>query len=199
MREELSDSDPTSLIIRPSSVGPFPGRSQTRICRTPSGWLCHRCAPILLLAAFAGLRVAEIAGLERDDVIETKGLIRVRHGKGDKERILPLHPDVLAALRVLPMPRNGPIFVRPRGGKFPPNRMGVVISRYLRELGIDATGHQLRHWFATVVYARGHDIRVTQELLGHSDPSTTAGYISYSHVDAAAAVAALRLPGPAVA
>jgi len=47
--------------------------------------------------------------------------------------------------------------------------------------------------FATEVYASSRDIRVTQELLGHSDPSTTAGYIAYSHVDAAAAVRSLTL------
>lgn len=51
--------------------------------------------------------------------------------------------------------------------------------------------HWLRHWFATEIYVQGHDIRVTQELLGHSDPSTTAEYIAYSHVDAAAAVRSL--------
>jgi len=71
--------------------------------------------------------------------------------------------------------------------------VGIAISRYLRDLGIDATAHRARHWFATEVYAQGHDIRVTQELLGHSDPSTTAGYVAYSHVDAAAAVGALAL------
>ena len=125
---------------------------------------------MLSLAAFGGLRVAEIAGLDRDDIIEAKGLVRVRHGKGDKERIVPLHPDVLTALRVLPMPRCGPIFVRPHGGKFPPNRLGVVVARYLRDLSIDATAHQLRHWFATSVYAATHDIRVTQEFLGRSRP-----------------------------
>ena len=79
------------------------------------------------------------------------------------------------------------------GGRFSGNRLSVVISAYLREQGIDATAHQLRHWFATEVYASSKDIRVTQELLGHSDPSTTAGYVAYSHVDAAAAVASLSL------
>jgi hypothetical protein len=44
----------------------------------------------------------------------------------------------------------------------------------------------LRHWFGTEIYDSCHDIRVTQELLGHSNPATTAGYIAYSHVDAAA-------------
>jgi site-specific recombinase XerC len=49
--------------------------------------------------------------------------------------------------------------------------------------------------FASEVYAGTHDIRVTQELLGHSSPTTTAGYIAYSSVDAAAAVGTLKL-GP---
>ena len=83
----------------------------------------------------------------------------------------------------------------PQGGRFTGNRLSVVIARYLHEAGIDATAHQLRHWFATETYDACHDIRVVQELLGHSDPSTTAGYVAYSHVDAAAAVASLHL-GP---
>lgn len=89
------------------------------------------------------------------------------------------------------MPKNGALFIRPRGGRHLPYTVGIAISRYLKELGIDATAHQLRHWFATEVYAHGHDIRVTQELLGHSDPSTTAGYVAYSHIDAGAAVRSL--------
>ncbi len=106
---------------------------------------------------------------------------------------MPLHPVVLEALRCLPMPRTGAIFVRPRGGRFTGNRLSVVISAYLSEHGIDATAHQCRHWFATETYAACHDIRIVQELLGHSDPSTTAGYVAYSHVDATAAVASLSL------
>ena len=73
---------------------------------------------------------------------------------------MPLHPSVLEALRRLPMPRTGAIFVRPRGGRFTGNRLSVVIATYLREHGIDATAHQLRHWFATEVYAVLEDICV---------------------------------------
>ena len=107
-----------------------------------------------------------------------------------------MHPSALEALRCLPMPKTGAIFVRSRGGRFTGKRLSaVVVADYLREHGIDATAHQLRHWFATSIYAQTRDIRVTQELLGHSDPSTTAGYVAYSHADSAAAVASLRLPG----
>jgi integrase len=60
-------------------------------------------------------------------------------------------------------------------------------------MGINATAHQLRHWFGSEVYANTHDIRVTQELLGHSSPAVTAGHVAYSSVDGAAAVASLKL------
>jgi hypothetical protein len=52
---------------------------------------------VLSLAAYQGLRCQEIAGIERDDVLEAKGLLRVVKGKGGHERILPLHPEALAA------------------------------------------------------------------------------------------------------
>ena len=65
---------------------------------------------MLSLAAYAGLRCQEIAGLDREDVLEAKGLLRVVKGKGGVERIVPLHPEALAALRCLPMPRSGALF-----------------------------------------------------------------------------------------
>jgi integrase/recombinase XerC len=193
LNEELTDIDPTTKIIAPRArrTLPRPIDSDDLVMAVRAAQPQVRA--MLSLAAFAGLRISEIAGLDRDDVIEAKGLIRVRHGKGDKERIVPLHPDVLAALHCLPMPRTGALFIRPWGGRHLPYTVGNVINRYLADLGINATAHQLRHWFATEIYSATHDIRITQELLGHSDPATTAGYIAYSHVDAAAAVASLKI------
>jgi site-specific recombinase XerD len=193
--EGLTDTDPTARIVRPKQRRVLPRPIGDEDLELAIRTSTAQMRAMLALAAFAGLRVQEIAGLDRDDVIEAKGLIRVRRGKGATERIVPLHPDVLAALRCVPMPKTGAIFVRPRGGRFTGNRLSVVIAAYLREQGIDATAHQLRHWFATAIYASSKDLRVTQELLGHSDPSTTAGYVAYSHVEAAAAVSALSLPG----
>jgi integrase len=193
--EELLEVDPTVAIVRPKTRRTLP-----RPIDGDDLVLAIRAArpdmrAMLSLAAFAGLRCQEIAGLDRDDIIEAKGLIRVRMGKGGKERIVPLHPDVMEALRCLPLPRTGAIFVRPRGGRYSPNWMSATCNRYLHDIGINATTHQCRHWFASEVYANTHDIRVTQELLGHQSPTTTAGYVAYSHVDAAAAVATLKI-GP---
>jgi integrase/recombinase XerC len=152
---------------------------------------------MLSLAAFAGLRVQEIAGLDREDIVEPRGLIYVRRGKGAKGRIVPLHPEILSALRRLPMPETGRLFDRPRGGRYPPPVLSSEINGYLKGLGIDATAHQLRHWFATEIYSATLDIRTAQELLGHAHPSTTAGYIAYSHAGAAAAVESLKVGPPA--
>lgn len=69
-----------------------------------------------------------------------------------------------------------------------------VVSGYFEGLGIEATAHQLRHWFGTRTYAACRDIRVVQELLGHQDPATTATYTAFSDGEAAAAVAALPTP-----
>ena len=84
---------------------------------------------MLALAAFAGLRCQEIAGLDRDDIIEAKGLIRVRFGKGAKERIVPIHPDVMEALRCLPLPRTGAI--RAAEGRASPSLHGQHRHRRL--------------------------------------------------------------------
>jgi len=193
LNEGLTDSDPTVAIVRPKQRRTLPRPIGREDLEDAIKAARPQMRAMLYLAAFAGLRVQEIAGLDRDDILEAKGLIRVRMGKGAKERIVPLHPDVLEALRCLPMPKHGALFVRPRGGRHLPYTVGNAVSRYMRELGIDATAHQLRHWFATECYAATHDIRTVQELLGHSDPSTTAGYIAYSHVDAAAAVGSLSI------
>ena len=142
----------------------------------------------LTLAAYAGLRCAEVAGLHRDDVLRDSGVLRVV-GKGNKERLVPMHPFVVDGLDAWPRPRvNGPMFVRPQGGAWPPNQISRVASLYLHDVGIEATMHQLRHWFGTRTYQVSKDLRVVQELLGHSSPTTTAIYTAFSNEDAVAAV-----------
>ncbi len=194
MAEGLTDRDPTATIVRPKMRRTLPRPIGADELADAIRGARPQMRAMLLLAAFEGLRCQEISGLERDDVIEAKGLLRVRHGKGEHERVLPLHGDVLVALRALPMPKTGPLFTRAMGGRHTPETVSATVRTYLRQdCGIDATAHQLRHYFATEVYASSKDIRVTQELLGHSSPSTTANYVAFSHVDAAAAVASLSL------
>jgi len=150
----------------------------------------------LVLAGWAGLRCQEIAGLQRSDILDERDppLIHVVAAKGGRQRLVPAHPEVLAALRQLPMPPVGYLFPHTVRGGMPiePWSVSHKVGGFLRDCGIPASCHQLRHRFATAVYAVSHDIRVTQELLGHASPATTAVYAAFSPTDAAAAVAGLR-------
>jgi integrase/recombinase XerC len=148
---------------------------------------------MLALGAYQGMRCQEIAGLSREDVLDTRdpAVIVVVKGKGGYQRVLPLHPEALSALQCLPLPRSGALFHKPMGGHHTPESVSVAMRQYFTGLGIEATGHQLRHWFGTGVYSHSKDIRLTQELLGHQSPSTTAIYVAWAAVDAAPAVESL--------
>lgn len=181
IRNGYATTDPTERIERPKLTQNLP-----RPIATADLAFALSSAPpveraVLSLMAFEGLRAQEVAGLRRDDVLDTidPPMLFVTKGKGGKQRAVPLHDDTASSLRVLPMPRTGYIF-----GDVPPWKISALVNRYLHGLGIDATGHQLRHWYATECYRDSHDLRMVQELLGHSSPSTTA---IYTKLDMAAA------------
>ena len=152
----------------------------------------------LALAAYAGFRCIEIARLRREDVLDTREppLLVVADGKGGHQRVLPLHPEVGSALRCLGPCRGGWMF--PSRGLHPYSEHTVSVygNRYLRDLGIEATMHQLRHWFGTQVYATSRDLRLTQELMGHRSPVTTSGYAAWATSEAADVVGRLAVKRP---
>lgn len=185
IREEFTDHDPTQRIDRPKvHVGiPRPidtGDLRRALMQSPNAEL----TAMLHLAAFAGLRCAEIAALDWGDI---NGNLMLIHGKGGKERVVPVHPLILRSLRTLPDRRaHGPVF------GIPAHRVSHRISHHMNRCGIVATAHQCRHWFATAAYeASGHDLRMVQELLGHSSPTTTAIYTRWSHGRAGGVVASM--------
>ena len=193
IRADLTEHNPTAKIIRPHSTTglPRPADTEDLHAALAVGSPLHRCW--VLLAAYQGMRCQEIAGLKVEDVFAKKGKVAVTKGKGGKQRMLPLHPDVLAALKVLPMPRSGYVFVRPRGGPYPPAVLSAQFNRFLKEAITDrhVTAHQLRHWFGTEFYRQTHDLRLTAEVMGHSDTSTTAVYTRVDVSDAAGPLMAL--------
>lgn len=184
------DVDPTLVVGRPE----LPKNLPRPIRDDDLAEAIAQAEPVmrawLWLAAYGGLRCFEIAGLQRDDVFEGEGLVRVV-GKRRRERIIPLHPLVWTALRSAGLPRTGHLFLREDGTPFPAARVSRRIAVYLDDLGIDATAHQLRHWFGSRTYQQCRDIRVVQELLGHSSPTTTAIYTAFSTSTMAKAVATL--------
>lgn len=160
-----------------------------------------RIRPWLVLAGWAGLRAKEIALIRRECVLDSAVapvlVIAADATKGHRERVVPMSGFVLGELRAAGLPRAGWVFRR-ADGRPGPNRPWTIshlVNDHLHDCGIAETLQQLRHRFGTGVYRARRDIRVTQELLGHSSPSTTAGYAAYDQEDAAAAVEALPVPG----
>jgi site-specific recombinase XerD len=127
----------------------------------------------------AGLRSAEAVGLDLADVDFEQELVHVRHGKGGKERVVPLGEE--AAFRVARYLREGrPALARgANDALFLSVRGRRLDTSTLRRLAPHP--HRLRHAFATHLLEGGADLRTIQELLGHSSLSTTQ---VYSHVDA---------------
>lgn len=126
---------------------------------------------MLSLGAFGGLRRAEIAQVNTKDLIEgADGWSLMVHGKGGKDREVPLLDEIAEAIRGS---RSGWIFPNVQGGHLTPAHVGVLMRR---ALGSGVTAHQLRHRFASVSYQATKDIRAVQELLGHTSVATTQRY-----------------------
>lgn len=134
----------------------------------------------------AGLRVAELCGLNLTDVDFTKGLLRVL-GKGRKTRVVPLHRKGLEALRLwiedaredvarADSPKEALFFNR-RGRRLGPRDVRRILDRRVARGHVHP--HALRHTYATHLLEGGADLRVVQELLGHESLTTTQ---IYTHV-----------------
>ena len=148
-----------------------------------------RMRAILCLAGFAGLRAGEIAHLawSEVDLDAPEPTLRVI-GKGSKERILDLSPDLVAALRALPH-RRGAVIRRGDGrpGFNSPGRISQIAGEHLHGLGIPDTLHSLRHRLLTVVCRIG-GLREAQEVAGHASAATTSPYTLVARRDLRATV-----------
>lgn len=157
--------------------------------RAPTG-LRNLC--IMRIMLDAGLRASEVINLNINDIDWESGWLKVRQGKGKKDRILWLNED---ALNLLKEWRNRRLTIGAIGDKGDSDRLfvtldGKVLSdRYLRAMvkryackaGIpkNVHPHTLRHTFGTDLYKSTRNIRLVQKALGHSDLSTT---MIYTHI-----------------
>lgn len=127
---------------------------------------------MIVLAARQGLRRGEIARIHSSDVTEDLCGWSLRvHGKGDKERVVPLSREIAFLLREL---EPGWAFPGQIDGHLSPRWVGTLVKNALAE---GWTTHTLRHRFATVAYHGSRDLLAVQELLGHSKPETTRQYV----------------------
>lgn len=151
------------------------------------GFLPVRDKAILELLYSSGLRVAELAALDLDDVNLKEGSVKAK-GKGKKERIVPVGKKAIEALKSymverLILKRSTPAFFLNRSGKRLTDRsIRRLVQKYSKALALSGkvSPHTLRHTFATHLLQSGADLRVIQELLGHSSLSTTQ---KYTHLD----------------
>lgn len=152
--------------------------------------LAARDRAILELFYATGVRVSELVGLRLEDVRLDIGYLRCL-GKGRKERIVPIGERAIEALEdylsnLRPQLADGRstdrLFLSRTGRPIDRTNTWRLVVKYARRMGITGklSPHTLRHCFATHLLAGGADLRVVQEMLGHSDISTTQ---IYTHVD----------------
>jgi integrase/recombinase XerD len=153
---------------------------------TPRG---RRDAAMLEALYATGLRVSELVSLPMSALHLAEGWIKVR-GKGGKERLIPLGEQAVACIQAYlvgareELMRGGhttQVFVNGRGEGMTRQGFWKLLRRYARQAGITKpmSPHTLRHSFATHLLEQGADLRSVQQMLGHSDISTTQ---IYTHV-----------------
>ncbi len=195
MRRGLCHANPAIDIERPKVRPGIPRPITDDDLRDALAYSPEPVRSWLILMALAGLRCCEVCAMCGRDLVWVDGVaMLVVHGKGGKERIVPAHPLVETVMRRAHS-NIGPMWRTNRGTPLTAGLLSTKVAQFLRSIGIDATAHQLRHWFATNAYATSaRDLLVVQQLLGHSSPQTTAVYTRWSRPDATAAVMALRQP-----
>lgn len=146
---------------------------------------------ILELFYACGTRISELINIKVNDLFLSEEVIRV-FGKGSKERLIPIGSSAIKwiieylkksrPLLVKNIKSENYLFLNQRGTKF--SRMGIwkIVRQYVKQAGIEKNvhPHTFRHSFATHLIEGGADLRAVQEMLGHSDISTTQ---IYTHID----------------
>ncbi len=137
-----------------------------------------------------GIRVSELVNLGEEDIDFFGGMIKVK-GKGKKERLVPIGSHAIKAIKEYlnsrskpkkdekkKATRNKPLFLNKYGNRLTARSVARTLDKYLKMSGINllTSPHTFRHSFATHLLDKGADLRSVQELLGHSNLSTTQIY-----------------------
>ena len=151
----------------------------------PEGFFGLRDLMVIELFYFTGIRVSELAGLKVHDINLSSSTLKVL-GKGSKERIIPIHPELKSLLteyikqknEFFPSNQVPYLIVTNSGGKPYSLMLYRIVNKYLSMVTSleKKSPHVLRHTFATHLLTQGADINAIKELLGHADLSTTQVY-----------------------
>lgn len=193
MSADAIEDDPTATLDSPKVKKQLPKTLSRRTVellleaptkkRPPKGL---RDKAMLELLYATGMRVSELVDLDVDDVNLAGASVRCK-GRGDEERILPLYATAIQALedylqegrvQYAKVPDEQALFLNPRGTRLTRQGLWLIIKNYVEEANIDedVTPHTLRHSFATHLLDGGAGLRELQQLLGHSNISTTQIY-----------------------
>jgi site-specific recombinase XerD len=190
--QEYIISNPMRKIRAPKKERPLPiyltDEEAKRFVETPSRdrliWVRKRNKAILDMLFYTGIRKSELINLDLDDLNMEEWTLKVRRGKGKKDRLIPINAHLINSLseylKVRPN-RHPALFVafnfNRRMGK---NCFYKLFRQHLKNAKInrpEITIHKIRHTFATMVLKGSKDLVAVQELLGHTDISTTKIYL----------------------
>ena len=192
LANQLIKKDPTEQLSHPKLEKKLPVflniKEVEKLLEAPSGssLIGQRDRAMLELSYSCGLRVSELINLSYHNINLKEEFIRI-HGKGNKERVLPMGEiaiDYLMKYETNARPlllKNGQsdsYFLSNRGSAMSRQNFFYIIKAYATQVGIDKplSPHSLRHAFATHLVQKGADLRSVQLMLGHSDISSTQLY-----------------------
>jgi tyrosine recombinase XerC len=199
IREGVLVSNPFEMLRTPKQEEKLPHFLSISdvdvLLKTPdrSNVMGLRDMAILETLYSTGIRVSELVGLDENNIDFFGGMIKVQ-GKGRKERLVPIGSHAIKAINKYvdskskskknekkKVSRSGPLFLNKFGGRLTARSVARSLDKYLKMSGVNllTSPHTFRHSFATHLLDKGADLRAVQELLGHSNLSTTQ---IYTHV-----------------
>lgn len=185
------DGDPSIALPRPKAP-----KSRARPCKDEQlARALSAPEPVrtaVLLAAYEGMRIGEIARCERDHISED--LVDVPEGKGGQPGVIPTHPLVWSVVRHR---NHGRLVAGRRGQPITSHWLSIKVRIAFDRLGMPKlTLHMLRHWYGTGVQREYRDLRVTQECLRHRSVQSTEIYTAVTDAQKLEAVTLLPVVEP---
>ena len=195
-RKTLGQPSMVAFISMPRSEVPLPTvLTPTEVKRVLEAFTTAKYRTFFALIYATGLRIREASQLETQDIEAAHQVIRVRHGKGGRERLVPLNRRLYSALRAYwahERPTHPWLFTSQTGKPLchATARMALLKASAVAGIGKVVTPHMLRHSFATHLLEQGTDLRKIQVVLGHGSIKSTTIYTQVS----AKEIASLRSP-----
>ena len=191
LKKQLVEKNPAQGIQAPKSRKKLPkvldvDQVAGILDASPDSVLEIRDVAIFELFYSSGLRLSELVMLDIHDIDLSEGSLKVRHGKGGKQRQVPIGRKAVDAIQrwlsCRPDTESYALFVSARGVRLGQRSVQMRLEKWCVKHGLaeHIHPHMLRHSFASHLLETSQDIRAVQELLGHSDVSTTQ---IYTHLD----------------